>query len=320
MPESKIAVVIPSYKVSAHILQVLEKIGQDVAKIYVVDDACPEASGKRVEKTCSDPRVKVLFHPYNQGVGAATLTGLKFAIKEGASIIVKIDGDGQMDPALIPQFVYPLIHGLADYTKGNRFYSLSSMGDIPFVRKFGNLFLSFFTKLSSGYYHIFDPTNGYFAIHAAVANLLEHEKISQRYFFESDLLFRLNVLDAVVLDIPMKAHYGDEKSSLVIHKIVHEFLFKNLRNFLKRIFYNYFLRDFNPASLALILGLSLSSFGFVFGVFHWLQSLETKTFASAGTVMVAAITFLLGVGFLLSFMNYDLSRHAKVPLQRRLFF
>ncbi len=234
----KIAVVIPCYKVRSQILNVLAKIGDEIALIYVVDDACPEKSGFWVQEQCKDPRVKILFHSKNRGVGAATMTGFKEAMKDGADIIVKIDGDGQMDPVLIPQFVYPIANGTAGYAKGNRFFSLSAMVEIPLVRKLGNIFLSFFTKLSSGYYHIFDPTNGFFAIHSGVAALLEFEKISSRYFFKSDMLFRLNILDAVVCDVPMRACYGDEQSSLVISRIVHEFFFKNLRNFSKRIFYN----------------------------------------------------------------------------------
>ena len=139
------------------------------------------------------------------------------------SVVVKVDGDGQMDPRLIPSFVYPILRGEADYTKGNRFFDLESVRTMPRFRLLGNAILSFMTKLSSGYWNLFDPTNGFTAIHTDVARHLPFDKISRRYFFETDILFRLNTLRAVVVDVPMEAKYGDEVSNLKISKIVLEF-------------------------------------------------------------------------------------------------
>ena len=314
-----IAVVIPCYRVREKILFVLQRIGPEVRKIYVVDDLCPEKSGQYVRENTNDPRVVILSNAKNMGVGGAVLTGIKQAIQDGADVIVKIDGDGQMDPACVPQFVLPILRGDADFTKGNRFFNFSSLASMPVLRKFGNLVLSFLTKLSSGYWHIFDPTNGYFAIHSGVAAFLEHDKLDSRYFFESDLLFRLNVLDAVIYDIPLQARYEDEKSSLVIADVIPEFLWKNMRNFFKRIAYNYFIRDLNLASIFLVLGGILSVFGIVFGVLKWMTSIETGTVASAGTVMLAAFPLILGVTMLMSFLNYDMSRRNFFPLQKRIY-
>lgn len=303
---TNIAVVIPSYRVKAFILDVISRIGADISKIYVVDDCCPEKSGAYVTEHCLDPRVEVIWHTTNKGVGGAVLSGYAAAIKDGMDIMVKIDGDGQMDPALIPCFVGPILAGAADYTKGNRFFNPEDVVSMPKIRIFGNAGLSFLTKFSSGYWSIFDPTNGYTAIHRDAAVLLPFDKLSLRYFFETDILFRLNTVRAVVRDIPMRAHYGDEVSGLKIKKIFFEFLTKNIRNFLKRIFYNYYLRDMLISSFELPAGLFLLTWGLVFGAFWWFNSLHTGTYASAGTVMLAALPIILGIQLLLSFLSYDI--------------
>ena len=294
----------------------LEAIPAEVWRIYVVDDACPEHSGQLVQTHCRDPRVVVLQHAQNGGVGRAVMTGDQAAINDQADIIVKLDGDGQMNPALIPILVEPIMLGEADYSKGNRFYDLENIRAMPSLRIFGNAVLSLMTKVSSGYWNIFDPTNGYTAIHASVCAGLPFKKISERYFFETDMLFRLNTLRAVVVDVPMDAQYGDETSHLKISKIVGEFLFKHTRNFFKRIFYNYYLRDLSLASLELLAGLVLVLFGLGYGGYHWAASAQMHVATPAGTVMLAAMPLLVGLQLLLSFVGYDISSVPKRPLQR----
>jgi glycosyltransferase involved in cell wall biosynthesis len=310
---NRIAVVIPSYKVTRHIVDVISRIPEEVWRIYVVDDACPDASGKLVEAENTDARVRVLYHPQNQGVGGAVMTGYRAAIADGAEIIVKVDGDGQMDPSLIPHFVEPILRGEADYTKGNRFYDLEEIQAMPAMRLIGNAVLSLMAKLSSGYWDLFDPTNGYTAIHADVARYLPFEKISRRYFFETDILFRLNTLRAVVVDVPMDAKYGDEVSNLKISKIVGEFLVKHGRNFVKRIFYNYYLRDMSLASLELPLGVLLFFFGLFYGGFHWLKSAQAGIPTPAGTVMLAALPILMGLQLMLAFLGHDIMSVPRRP-------
>lgn len=311
-----IAVVIPCYKVSAHICSLLQGIGSNVDLIFVVDDCCPEKSGALVESTCADARVHVIYHQVNQGVGGAVMSGYKAAIEAGADVIVKVDGDGQMDPGLISDFIAPVISGEADYTKGNRFFDLEEIRAMPKVRLFGNAVLSFMTKLSSGYWDLFDPTNGYTAIHADVARHLPFEKISRRYFFETDMLFRLNTLRAVVVDVPMDAQYGDEVSNLKISKVVGEFLVKHARNFVKRIFYNYYLRDMSLASIELPLGILLFISGCVFGVYHWVSSLQEGVGTPAGTVMLAALPILMGTQLVLAFLGYDIANVPRRPFHK----
>jgi dolichol-phosphate mannosyltransferase len=316
--DTRIAVVIPSYKVENHILSVIKAIGPEVCRIYVVDDCCPHGSGDLVKDNCDDERVLVIRHDENQGVGGAVMTGYQAAIDEGIEIIVKVDGDGQMDPALISEFVLPIIKGEADYTKGNRFFDLEVVKAMPRIRLFGNAMLSLMTKLSSGYWNLFDPTNGYTAIHAAVAAHLPFSKISKRYFFETDMLFRLNTLRAVVLDVPMEAKYADEVSNLKISKIGGEFMVKHFRNFLKRLFYNYYLRGLSLASFELPLGVLLFTFGAAFGGYQWLHSTSVGTTTPSGTVMLAALPILVGLQFILAFLGSDISAVPVRPICRNL--
>lgn len=313
---ASIAVVIPSYKVKDHILPLIEKIGPEVTAIYVVDDCCPVQSGDFVEANCRDSRVRVVRHTVNQGVGGAVMTGYAHAIEGGADIIVKLDGDGQMDPDLLPQFVLPIIEGWADYTKGNRFYDLTHIVRMPAVRLFGNAGLSFMTKISTGYWNIFDPTNGYTAISARVAAHLPFDKIARRYFFETDMLFRLNTLRAVVVDVPMDAFYGDEESNLKVSKVLFEFSAKHAVNFGKRIFYNYFLRDMTAATFELVLGVLLLLFGIGFGAWHWGESAVHGVATPLGTIMLAALPVLIGLQLLLGFLNFDVASVPTRPMSR----
>jgi dolichol-phosphate mannosyltransferase len=315
---SRIAVVIPSYRVTRHILGVIASMPAQVWRIYVVDDACPDGSGDFVERECVDPRVVVVRNPQNMGVGGAVMHGYRRAVDDGADVIVKIDGDGQMDPALLPRFVAPILAGQADYTKGNRFYDLRYIRRMPALRLFGNAVLSFMAKVSTGYWDLFDPTNGYTAIDARVASALPLDKISSRYFFETDLLFRLGTYRAVAVDVPMDALYADEESNLRVGRVLGEFLFKHTRNLSKRIFYNYFLRDLSVASFELVAGLSMLLFGLVYGGHHWWLSQHSHAPTATGIIMLAAMPVILGLQLLLAFMAYDIAAVPRLPMASRL--
>ncbi len=308
----KIAVVIPAYKVKQQILQVISEMPDYVWKIYLVDDACPEQSGLFAEKNLSDPRVTIIYNQENLGVGGAVMAGYQRGITEGADVIVKVDGDGQMDPALIANIVHPILSGQADYVKGNRFFNLEKITQMPSIRLLGNAVLSLMAKLSTGYWDLFDPTNGYTAISTSVAKQLPFDKISSRYFFETDILFRLNILRAVVVDMPMDARYADEVSNLKISKVIGEFFFKHCRNFVKRVFYNYYLRDMSLASIELPLGIFLIVIGGIFGLSRWYDSAIIGAVTPAGTVMLAALPILMGLQFVLAFLNYDISSVPKL--------
>ena len=313
-----VAAVIPCYREKDRVLDVIAGLGPGVSHIFVIDDACPDGTGSHVRAQCRDPRVSVVTHERNRGVGGATMTGYELAWQAGADIIVKVDGDGQMDPGRIPDLIAPIVRGDADYAKGNRFHDLAGLSDMPALRIVGNLFLSFASKLSSGYWDIFDPTNGFTAIHAKVARALPFAKLSPGFFFESDLLFRLNLLGAVVVDVPMEARYGGERSSLLIRKVVFEFPFKHMRNTAKRFCYGYFLRDFNIASIELALGSLLLSFGVVFGALKWAESSATGITTTAGTAMLAALPIIIGLQMLIAFLDFDTRNQPKKPLHPRL--
>lgn len=318
-PESvRIAVVIPSYRVKAHVLEVVASIPEQVTRIYVVDDACPDRSGDWVEANCADTRVLVLRNAINFGVGGAVMAGYRQAVAEGMDVVVKMDGDGQMDAGALPQLIGPILRGEADYAKGNRFYDLTQIARMPTARILGNAALSFLTKISSGYWDLFDPTNGYTAIHARVIEKLPLAKISRRYFFETDILFRLNIIRAVVADVPMDARYGAETSNLSIFKVVFDFSFKHMRNTVKRIFYNYFLRDLSLASVELAIGMLLMLAGTALGIWFWFKSYATGVTASAGSVMLVALQIIVGLQLLLGFLAYDIASVPRRTLHRLL--
>lgn len=315
-----LAVVIPCYRVRSHVLDVIARIGPEVSMIFAVDDACPDGSGNHIRENITDPRVRILFHEKNKGVGGAVMTGYRAAIEAGADVIVKVDGDGQMDPRLIPVIARPVIDGRADYAKGNRFHSIWNVRKMPAIRLFGNAVLSFLTKLSSGYWGVFDPTNGFTAVHAEALRRLEFSNISERYFFESDMLINLGNARAVVCDVPMEALYADEQSNLKIGQVISQFLRKNLKELFKRILYTYFMRDFSMASAQLLAGTLFMVFGCVFGAIGWYHSISTGATASTGTVMIAVLPIILGFQMLLAFLGFDMTNEPKTPIQPQLTF
>jgi len=200
------------------------------------------------------------------------VTGYRECLRRGADIVVKLDGDGQMDPDYLPALLRPLLEGTADFTKGNRWHDAARLTTMPQLRRWGNLGLSFLTKLSSGYWRIFDPCNGYTAIRAAVLADVPLGQLARDYFFESSMLVELYILRAVVRDVPMPAIYGEEQSSLSISRVLWSFPPRLARGLLHRLWTRYFVRDFSAVSLFLITGSLLTLFGGLFGSWAWLQS------------------------------------------------
>lgn len=313
-----VAVVIPSFRAVASIVDVIQRVGDEATHIIVVDDACPEESGRTVQREINDPRVDVIFNVKNLGVGGAMVAGYRRALELGADICVKLDADGQMDPALIPALVAPILAGNADYAKGNRFFHIRDVMDMPRVRLLGNAGLSFLNKLSSGYWNVFDPTNGFTAVHAVCLKNIELDKLDPGFFFESDLLFRLHLIDAVVVDVPMRAVYADETSNLSPLREAPRFFVRHARNFFKRIFYEYFLRDFNLASLQLLGGTGLILFGLLYGGSVWVANYSRGVESPAGTVGVVSIAMVVGFVLLQGFFAFDYARIPRWTAQHRL--
>ncbi|MEQ9576041.1 MAG: glycosyltransferase family 2 protein, partial [Rhodospirillales bacterium] len=245
MPEDhKIAVVIPAYRAAAQVATVIQGVPDWIGHIYVIDDACPEHSGDAA-KAAGDGRVMVLRRQQNGGVGAAVKTGYRQALADGFDVVVKMDADDQMDPAYLKALLKPILAGRADYTKGNRFRDLKALRQMPRVRLFGNSVLTFLVKAASGYWQMMDPTNGYTAINRDALERLELDRVSDGYFFESDMLIRLNIAGAVAEDVAIPARYGDEQSSLHIPSIMPVFVYRLIRGMGKRILFKYFLYDFS---------------------------------------------------------------------------
>lgn len=314
MESLKLALVIPAYRVADKILDVLVEIGPLPTRIYVVDDGCPDGSGELVRAKCQDPRVSVLWHSRNAGVGAAVLTGFRAALDGGAGVIVKMDGDGQMDPSLLPALIAPIISGQADYVKGNRFHALQGLGSMPPLRLFGNSILSFLAKASTGYWQLLDPTNGYISIEGRVAALLVDRPVSRRYFFETDLLFHLYLIGAVVKEMPHRPLYGSERSNLRPLEMIVPFFLMHLTNTCKRIFYTYYLRSFYPASIELFVGTMLTLVGFVFVVINWSASTDSGIPRTSGTVTLASTMLIVASQCLLAFLNFDVGNFPRIPL------
>ena len=311
---ARVGVVIPAYRVKAHILGVIERIGPIADAIYVVDDHCPEGSGAHVRAHARDARVRVIEHAANQGVGGATITGYKAALADGLDLVVKLDGDGQMDPAYMPGLLAPLSRGLADYAKGNRFHAPQFLRAMPGVRLVGNSALSFINKAVSGYWHVMDPTNGYTAIHRCALEALPLDRLERRYFFECDMLFRLALARAVVRDVPLPASYGDETSSLQVSRTLLEFPPKYVSRFFKRLVYMYFVRDFNLGSIWWITSVVCFAFSAAFGGYHWWKSSQLGQPATAGTVMVAAMPLILGFQAFIGALGIDVANVPTRPL------
>lgn len=303
---STIAIVIPCFKVNNHLLNVVKSIPDWVDRIYLVDDACPENSVRNVQDKLSDKRVTAIYLSENLGVGGAVKEGYLKCLREKFDIVARIDGDGQMNLQLLSKIIDPLVSGDADFTKGNRFFNIEDLQKMPKKRIFGNLGLSFLSKFSTGYWDIYDPNNGFNALNIQTLSVLPMEKIDNRYFFESDLLFRLGLVRARVIDVPMPAIYGQEVSNLSEIKSFFEFLYKHLRNFNKRIFYNYFLREFNLGSLELLAGSVLFSYGVSTAMYSWIMGMGSGVPTAIGTQILVAMTTLSGIQLLLGFLSYDM--------------
>ncbi|MDD2838606.1 MAG: glycosyltransferase family 2 protein [Sulfuricurvum sp.] len=306
----KTSVVIPAYKVKKHLKEVITTIPDFVTHIIVVDDKCPQHSGEYA-LSLNIERVTVIFHEVNQGVGGSVFSGYQKALELASDVVVKVDGDGQMDPNFMKSLIQPIIDGHADYTKGNRFKDFNALKSMPKIRLFGNSVLSFLVKMASGYWNVMDPTNGYTAIHKRALEGLNFDHISKRYFFESDMLIHLNIENMVVQDISIPTRYGDEESSLNIKKVLYQFPVKILQGLLKRIFYKYYIYDFNMASIYLFLGIPMVLFGGSFGIIKWVQAIDKGIETSTGTVMLSVLPIILGVQFLLQAISIDIDNIPK---------
>lgn len=220
--------------------------------------------------------------------------GFRLAMDRGAEIVVKMDGDGQMDPALLPSLLDPIVLEGYSYAKGNRFLSEDRLREMPKVRLIGSFGLTFLTKLASGYWHVFDPANGYVALDVAMLRKLPLDRIARRYFFETDMLIQLNVFRARVKDVPAPPRYGNERSSMHVGWVLATFPLHLLKGFWYRIYERHVLREFSPVAMFWVLGALLLAWGAGFGAATWINSLVSGRAATTGTVMLSVLPFILG--------------------------
>ncbi|HKY05885.1 MAG TPA: glycosyltransferase family 2 protein [Blastocatellia bacterium] len=305
-----IATVVPAHNEASHISQVIKTMPDFVDHIIVVDDHSRDNT-LEVAVACSDPRVIALKTPHNMGVGGATMFGYKKAVELGSQILVKMDGDGQMAPEYLELLLDALIEQGYDYAKGNRFLAGESLAFMPRHRLYGNIALTFMTKLASGYWNIFDPQNGYTAIKQEALTGLDLNAIHPRFFFENDMLVQLNFFSRRVKDVPIPARYGDEVSDLNPVKIGVTFPLLLLRRFFHRIYQKYVLRDFSPIALFLFLGLLLFGWGFIFGIYLWIEAMLTSQLTPTGTIMLSLLPLILGFQLILQAIVLDIQETPK---------
>jgi len=310
-----ISAIIPAYKVENQIEETLARIPDFVREIIVVDDASPDATSEIVRKAqANDPRIHLVRHDVNQGVGGAMLTGFKEALKGSTQVLLKIDGDGQMSGYDPRPLLEPLILGRADYVKGNRFHDFSALQSMPKIRIVGNMLLSFSVKLATGYWDRFDPANGFLAIRREALEALPLRRIRKSYLFETSMLSELYLIGAVIKDVPYPAFYGDEVSNISHHKLLLEFPPALFYFLLRRLWLRNFLFDFNMMSIYLLAGLPMFLFGLIFGIVKWIKYFNLGVPAPTGTIMIPVMLVMLGIQLLLAAINIDLQAVPKETL------
>jgi len=300
----RVGVVVPAWNESRLIATTLTTMPDFVDRIVVVDDASTDDTADRA-RAVDDPRVSVITHEHNGGVGSAILTGHKTLFAEGCDVSVVMAGDAQMDPNYLSALLDPIVHQGVGFAKANRFFNASSYSGMSRTRIFGNVVLSFLTKASSGYWHLFDPQNGYTALSAEAWRLLDSDSIARGYEFENSLLINLNIANVRARDVPIPAVYGEEVSGIRLHKVVPRLLGTLWRGFWQRIVRKYVVPSFSPVALLLFTGLLLAGFGFFVGVFAVAYSIGPRE-ASTGTWLLSVAPGMTGVFMLIQALVLDI--------------
>lgn len=313
---NSIAVIIPAYNVEQYIKKVIGGLPSYIDFIIVIDDCSKDHTAQEINKI-KDSRIHLIKHTKNKGVGGAMLSGYQVAYDLGADIMVKIDGDDQMDPQYIMPLLAPILDLEADYAKGNRFLHMKELQKMPIIRRIGNWGLSFLTKLASGYWNIFDPTNGYTALHREAYILLNKEAIDKDFFFETSTLIQLQRGRAVVRDVPIPAQYENQSSNLSPLRTFFTFPPKLFKNSLKRISFQYFLYDFTAVSVYLSVGIPSIIFGTIWGLGKWIASIRTGIVTSTGTVLIAVLPIIIGVQLLTQALSLDINNVPIISIRHK---
>ena len=306
--KKRIAVVVPAHEEEKLIIKVLSTMPEFVDSVIVVDDASKDKTHKLVaDYKIKDKRVKLIQHSKNRGVGAAIISGYKLSIKEKNNITAVMAGDFQMDPKELTFVVSPIVDDQADYVKGNRLFTGEAWHKIPKVRYIGNAFLSFLTKIASGYWHVADSKCGSTAVSNKFLKQMDLDNTYPRYGFPNDLLVRLNLVWARVLDVPVTPIYGvGEKSGIKLWKVFPTLSYLLLKLFFWRLGQKYIIRDFHPLIFFYFMGVVLFTTGVIFGTYIlYLRFIAEKGFTSA-TATFIALLIILGLQSLFFAMWFDM--------------
>lgn len=232
-------VIIPCYKVKKTIIRVIDNIPSTIKKIIIIDDKCPEETGKHVIKNKKSKKIHVIINKKNLGVGGAMIKGYLYSKKFKPKFIFKVDGDNQIRSSEIKKFLSVIKKNRTiDCIKGNRFSKIKNFQEMPFLRFYGNKIVSLIGKIVTGYYHINDFTNGFFCISGNALNKINLKLISKDFFFENDIMLALSSIKAKVVNIPTYCSYKDNESNLKIYKIIFPFILKFIRGFLNKKKFN----------------------------------------------------------------------------------
>ena len=300
-----VAVVVPAYREEELIGPTLGGIPGFVDRVYVVDDASPDGTAERA-RSFGDPRVEVITHERNEGVGAAILTGYERSLADGSDVTAVMAGDNQMDPAELEQLVRPVARGEVDYAKANRLFTGEAWRVIPRHRYIGNAILSLLTKIASGYWHVADSQSGYTAISRKMLAQLDRDHIYRGYGFPNDMLVHLNVWNARVRDFPARPVYGvGERSDIRLRRVVPRISWLLLKGFLWRLREKYVIRDFHPLVFFYVLGFVMTGAGLALGVVETALRIAGNA-VSVGTVVLIALLLIAGSQFTLFAMWFDM--------------
>ncbi|MBX6357098.1 MAG: glycosyltransferase family 2 protein [Micromonosporaceae bacterium] len=300
----RIAAVVPAYNESKLIVTTITTMPDFVDLIVVVNDCSTDDTSKRA-RSVEDPRVVVIDHEVNTGVGGAIIDGHQEALRRGSDVNVVMAGDAQMDPAYLPTLLDPICDDGYEFTKANRFFSRTSFASMPKLRMLGSIALSFATKVASGYWNLFDPQNGYTAITRAALLRLDLSRVARGYEFENDLLIWLNIANVRAKDVPIPAVYGEEVSSMRIHRAAAAIASLLLRGFWRRMLLKHVLASFSPVALLFFTGLFLVLAGLGWGVWVLIETIGPPV-ATTGSVLLSVGPLLTGIHMLISALTLDI--------------
>src|SRR3954463_2558219 len=301
----RVAVVVPAHDEEKLIAETVAAIPEFVDRILVVDDASKDATAE-VVRGLDDPRVELIVHERNLGVGAAIITGYKRALEERIDVTAVMGADAQMDPADLETLCAPVARREVDYAKANRLFTGQAWEVIPRYRYLGNAFLSLMTKIASGYWHVADSQSGYTAISLEMLEVLDLDRIYKRYGFPNDMLVHLNVWNARVRDISSRPIYGvGERSGIRLRKVVPAISWLLLKGFFWRLRTKYVIRDFHPLVFFYIFGFMMTILGLALGIAETVLRIEGNA-VSVGTLVLVALLLIFGSQFTLFAMWFDM--------------